>query len=119
MGAKMSGGPMAAISKSTPTRISKGSARRESIISEAEAMFAEAGYNQPTMIDVAARCGISRGGLLRYFATKELLLVAVLERRGMVSNHGDNRKYAVDSTLEQPDLEGVWEVRGRRFDALL
>jgi AcrR family transcriptional regulator len=53
--------------------------RRREIVRQAVAAFAEHGYAGCTMADVAARCGLSRNLLLRYFARKELLLAAAVE----------------------------------------
>ena len=59
----------------------KGRARREAIVREASAQFAEKGFASATILDIAAACDISRAGLLHYFADKEALLEAVLEAR--------------------------------------
>ena len=59
----------------------KGRAKRAEIIERATALFGEAGYRGSSLREVAARCGISHPGLLHHFATKEALLIAVLEHR--------------------------------------
>ncbi|MCA0294885.1 MAG: TetR/AcrR family transcriptional regulator [Actinobacteria bacterium] len=59
----------------------KGRARREAIVREASAQFAEKGFESATIFDIAAACEISRAGLLHHFADKEALLAAVLEAR--------------------------------------
>src|SRR5579871_5792101 len=59
----------------------KGRARRTEIIRTASERFARDGYASATVLDIAAACGISRAGLLHYFADKEALLEAVLQAR--------------------------------------
>lgn len=59
----------------------KGRAKRAEILDRAEAMFAEIGYQGASLREIAARCGISHPGLKHHFASKEALLLAVLERR--------------------------------------
>jgi len=53
--------------------------RREHILREATAYFAEFGLSAGT-IELAKRIGITQPLLYKYFATKDLLLVAVYER---------------------------------------
>ncbi|WP_432562674.1 TetR/AcrR family transcriptional regulator [Kineococcus sp. SYSU DK003] len=59
----------------------KGRARRELILTEAVALFAESGYRAASLRDLASRCGLSLAGLLHHVGDKESLLLAVLERR--------------------------------------
>jgi AcrR family transcriptional regulator len=53
---------------------------RESILEAAEAVVLESGARHMTLDAVAARAGVSKGGLLYHFPTKEALLRAMLER---------------------------------------
>ncbi len=53
---------------------------RETILDAAEAVVIESGAGHMTLDAVAARAGVSKGGLLYHFATKEDLLRAMLER---------------------------------------
>lgn len=59
----------------------KGRATKQLILREALALFAEIGYRAASLREIAARCGISHPGLLHHFASKELLLAAVLAHR--------------------------------------
>lgn len=52
---------------------------RQNIIDEARREFAALGYARASMKVIAARCGISVGGLYKYFAGKEQLFAAVVE----------------------------------------
>jgi AcrR family transcriptional regulator len=53
---------------------------REVILEAAEAVVLENGARHMTLDAVAARAGVSKGGLLYHFPTKEALLRAMLER---------------------------------------
>lgn len=59
----------------------KGRARREEILETAMQLFGEVGYHSASLREIAQRVGISHPGLLHHFASKELLLAAVLELR--------------------------------------
>jgi AcrR family transcriptional regulator len=53
--------------------------RRAKILGEAIRIIGERGYYGFAVQDLAARCGITTGGLLYHFGTKEGLLLAVLD----------------------------------------
>jgi AcrR family transcriptional regulator len=55
-------------------------ARREAILAAALALWNERTFATLTMAEVAGRCGLAKGTLYLYFATKEELLLALLER---------------------------------------
>ncbi len=55
--------------------------RRQQILEEATWLIGLQGYNGLTVQDLAKRCGLTNGGLLYYFGSKEQLLVAILEER--------------------------------------
>ncbi|MGA4538723.1 TetR/AcrR family transcriptional regulator [Uniformispora flossi] len=57
-----------------------GLSRRERILDAADTLFRECGTGAPSVHDVARAAGISRPGLLRYFASKEELLDGLLDR---------------------------------------
>ena len=64
----------------------KGRATREEILDVAMQLFGEVGYRTASLREVAARVGISHPGLLHHFASKAVLLAAVLERRDEVDD---------------------------------
>jgi AcrR family transcriptional regulator len=66
----------------------KGRAKRSEIVEAATALFGEVGYRSASLREIASRCGISHPGLLHHFASKELLLQAVLEHRDRVDAEG-------------------------------
>lgn len=55
--------------------------RRRLILDEAIRLIGALGYHGLTVQELARRCGLTNGGLLHYFGSKELLLVAILEER--------------------------------------
>lgn len=59
----------------------KGLRRREAIVDAASEVFARAGFEGASIMEIAAAVGISRAGLFHHFETKEDLLTAVLDNR--------------------------------------
>lgn len=55
-------------------------AQRELILETAAAAFAELGFPSASMSDIAARCGMSKGLLYHYYASKEQLLFDVTDQ---------------------------------------
>ncbi len=53
----------------------------DAIVDAAEAVVIEAGAAHMTLDAVAARAGVSKGGLLHHFSTKEALLEAMIKRQ--------------------------------------
>ena len=70
------------MSTTTPPRSLKERQREEReqlILQEGEALIVEKGYSDTSMDDIAARVGVSKGTLYLHFASKEDLIVAVIE----------------------------------------
>ena len=63
----------------------KSAAVRERIVHAATEEFAESGFRAGTMKKIAERAGISQRGLVHHFASKEELLLEVLEARSVES----------------------------------
>lgn len=63
-----------------------GVARREAILDATVDMIAEVGYHGLSMRDVARRVGISHPGVIYHFPSKDVLLMAVIERYEEQSN---------------------------------
>jgi AcrR family transcriptional regulator len=55
--------------------------RREEILAAATELIAASGFNGVPLAAFAAACGLTKAGLLHHFASKEDLLIAVLQRR--------------------------------------
>src|SRR5262249_59927606 len=51
------------------------------VVAAALAVFAELGFGQATLNDVADRAGITKGAVYHYFESKEQLLLALLRER--------------------------------------
>ncbi len=77
-----------------------GDTRRVAILDAAYEHFARYGYHGASLRDIASAAGISHTGLRYHFATKEGLLLAVLEereRRTVLANAG---RAGIDSLME-------------------
>jgi AcrR family transcriptional regulator len=59
----------------------QGRAARDELLAAALKVFAQRGYEQASVDEVAAAAGYSKGALYHHFAGKEELLVAVLDER--------------------------------------
>jgi len=59
----------------------KGEQRKTEIVDRALDVFADRGYQNTSMVEIASACGVSRAGLLHHFPTKESLLSAVLDEK--------------------------------------
>lgn len=97
--------------------------RRAQILDEAIRTIGARGYNGFVLHDLAKRCGLTNGGLLYHFGSKEQLLLAVLEARDkqlteeMIAALGPKMR---DARLGAAPLGDVLEVfRGmvQRLDA--
>jgi AcrR family transcriptional regulator len=58
--------------------------RREQILDTANALFAERGYEEVSIEDIAAAAGITRGLVHHYFGGRREVFIALLERLGTV-----------------------------------
>jgi AcrR family transcriptional regulator len=54
--------------------------RRAQILEAAMVCFAQHGFHQASMHDISAEAGISVGLIYRYFANKEAVIAAMVER---------------------------------------
>lgn len=62
-------------------RSPRGESRRAAILSAAAEEFASHGYHGTSLAVIADRVGISQSGLLHHFASKDILLDAVVQTR--------------------------------------
>jgi len=58
-----------------------GRARRERILADAMTLFAREGYANTSLREIAERVGVSKSALYHHFASKDALLLGVLEER--------------------------------------
>jgi AcrR family transcriptional regulator len=54
--------------------------KQDDVVLRAAAVFAERGYDQTSVQDLAASLGIAAGGLYHYFGGKEQLLIAICDQ---------------------------------------
>ncbi|MFB7891680.1 TetR/AcrR family transcriptional regulator [Microbacterium sp. NPDC056044] len=73
--------PTFASTDAAPSGYRVGRERRALIVDGATALFAEEGYGDTSLRDIAARVGVSKSTLLHYFGSKEGLLSTVLSHR--------------------------------------
>jgi AcrR family transcriptional regulator len=83
---------------------------RNRIAETAWTVFAEKGFNEVTVNEVATAAGISRASFFRYFATKEEAVFAALEAMG---------EHIVEALEERPPGEDAWTALRRAFDAAI
>ncbi len=75
------------------------------ILEAANQVFAEKGYRQATMDDVAKKIGVSKGALYLYFASKEELFEEIartepLALKGILYSSFDDKKNPLESASE-------------------
>jgi AcrR family transcriptional regulator len=59
----------------------RGDSRREELVHVASELFAENGYRDTSIADIATRVGVTQQALLYYFGSKQALLDAVIDDR--------------------------------------
>ena len=64
----------------TQPKQKRGRERVEAILNAASELFAEVGYESATIIEIAARANTSVGSMYQFFANKEAILFAIVER---------------------------------------
>jgi AcrR family transcriptional regulator len=79
--------------------------RRAQIVDETISVIGQRGYHGFTVQELAHRCGLTNGGVLYHFGSKEKLLVAVLEER--------DRREAEKVTPASADAESKKPGRSR------
>ena len=84
----------------------KSDEKRDEILAAAEQEFARREFHQVLMDDVAARAGVGKGTLYRYFPTKEELFLAMV-LRGLDESHGEFLRAFDD---ESASLETILET---------
>lgn len=63
-----------------PRRYAPGRARQEEILDAAHELFAASGFGGVSLRAIAARTGVSHAAVLRYYASKDDILIALLDR---------------------------------------
>ena len=75
-------------------------ARREAILAEAVALFAQRGFHEVPIEQIAAAAGIPASGVYRYFSSKQAILAAALQRAS------DRTEAAMTAGLAEADSCG-------------
>ena len=92
---------------------------RQRVLDAAEAVFAERGFGGATTREIAARAGIAKRMLFYYFASKEAVYRAVLERvvSGMVGIHEQFRSDPGPIGLAEA-MEGITHFAAANLSAV-
>jgi len=87
----------------------KGQVTRERLLTAAEVMFGQRGYQRTRIADIVAEAGISHGLFYRHFADKDAVLNAVLTRLNDRLRHSSGRTSGDDlvPTLEQLQARNI------------
>jgi AcrR family transcriptional regulator len=92
--------------------------RREEILDAAERVFAEKGYHETGIADIAAELGIGHGTFYRYFRNKHDIAATVLERVvARIAAAGLEEDPDASETLEQY-REQTQRILRRMFDLI-
>ena len=75
--------------------------RKMQIVQSAYEVIASKGYNNFTVEDIANNAGLSKGGVLHYFKTKEDILIHLLEQIYIIIKENINRRAAKYKTPER------------------
>ena len=87
--------------------------RRAQMLREAIRILGQRGYNGFTIQELAQRCGVTNGGLLYYFSSKEQLLLAVLQERDRLDKEflgSEGMLAAHELARNSTDLKTVLDV---------
>ncbi|MCB2193400.1 MAG: TetR/AcrR family transcriptional regulator [Deltaproteobacteria bacterium] len=93
-------------------------AKREKLLGEAAKLFAQRGYNQADMAELASRAGVAKGSLYNYFESKQELYLYVcrdgLERSRRAVYGGLDPDWDVYRQLEHIFTQGAAFARKHR-----
>ena len=81
--------------------------RRRQILRAAGQCFAEKGFHQASMAEIAKAAGLSMGLLYRYFANKDALVMAFAELSRAVVNEDRTAYYIADTKNAAPDWQPI------------
>ena len=82
-------------------RAEKPTEKRDAILTAAEAVFAENGYEKATTIQIAKAAGVSEPTLYEYFQNKEDILFSTLRYRLSLNNHMAKKAYEIKTPLSK------------------
>jgi len=95
--------------------------RRAQLIETALDLFAEKGVENTTIKDIATRIGVAQGLVYHYFASKDDLLLAVIERYGPISPAREliGRMYGRTAREALPEIAHTIYALAREREKLL
>ncbi len=79
----------------------KRAAQESRILATARQLFAERGYGETTMQDIATAMGVTKAALYHYYQSKEAILTEILRLRA------DEHDKLIDGALRAEDLSGA------------
>lgn len=94
--------------------------RREQILDSAAEMFAEYGYHGASLRNISRHAGLSHPGMLHYFASKAILLDAVIDRMEACVQEALDRvdDFCSDPYALQRGLAEVWHPSSQPIQLL-
>ncbi|MDC9582992.1 helix-turn-helix domain containing protein [Xenorhabdus sp. PR6a] len=88
------------------------------ILKQSLSVFIKKGYNQVTMTDIISECGLSRGGVYRYFqSTKEVFIALVRQMNSDLAENGvkDFTEYLENEKKALLNIRNTIRVAGYEF----
>ena len=112
--------PLAGVERGRSLIDSGDATRREQILDSAAEMFAEHGYHGASLRNISRRAGLSHPGMLHHFASKELLLDAVIDRMEALVQDALNRvdEFCTDPDALQRGLTEMWDPASQAVQLL-
>ena len=101
-------------SKEKSSRRKSAQARRAEILTAAMEVFGRKGYNAATMDEIATECGVSKGTMYNYFASKEALFLALFQQQ--VTQEKPLAEVAASDMTGEQKMEWFVESWFKRFD---
>lgn len=86
---------------------------RRGVIDDALSLFRQKGYHATSMADIGAQCGLLKGSIYHYFATKEELALAAIEQETVAARQAF---FAAAYDDGRPDKERLKAFAGGMVD---
>ena len=100
---------MSATRRPQPKAGQRADAQRDRILIAAQKCFVEHGFHAASMASIAETCGMSAGLIYRYFASKNAIILAIIERQ-LQETRADiaQLQTSTDLAAEIAELFGHW-----------
>lgn len=88
----------------------KAEERKEVIVDAAKVVFAQKGYRNTSITDIAKRAGVSRGTFYLHFRSKQDIFIFIIESyfASLVAILDRNHEYMVEAAKEPHNVMKVW-----------